>query len=117
MNTLSERYPDLVVICQPSNEFGKQEPDSGKELYDRIRREFSDEKYGLVLLDKAKVNGDDATPLYKYLKKVLPGWWSGRIKWNFTKFLVDKNGIPRKRYGPQDSPFSFEDEIKKLLNE
>jgi len=117
LNALSKKYEDLVVIAQPSNEFGKQEPDSGEILCNRIRTEFlqPEPSKDIILLKKAHVNGDDATELFKYLKAVKPGWWSGKIKWNFTKFLVGRNGVPFKRYGPQDAPNSFEDDIISLL--
>jgi len=71
-----------------------------------------------MMLQKADVNGDNATPLFKYLQnhKNCPGILGfDKIKWNFTKFLVDKNGIPTKRYGPKTEPVKAEADIKKLL--
>ena len=118
LNALSKKYQDLVVIAQPSNEFGKQEPDSGEKLCTRIKTEFlqPEPSADIILFEKAKVNGPDATELFSYLTEVLPGWWNKKIKWNFTKFLVDRNGVPYKRYGPKDAPDSFEDDIIKLIN-
>jgi len=64
---------------------------------------------------KIEVNGDNAHPLYKYLKEKQHGTLGDFIKWNFSKFLIDKEGIPVKRYGPDKLPFDFEDDIVKLL--
>lgn len=67
------------------------------------------------MFDKVKVNGDDAIPLFKWLKEKLHGWFGNSIKWNFTKFLSDRQGKPIKRYGPKTAPFDIEADIKKLL--
>lgn len=67
---------------------------------------------------KIKVNGSDADPLYKWLKSAKGGALGlDAIKWNFAKFVVDKNGIPRYRHAPPDSPLSLVNEIEKLLSE
>lgn len=66
-------------------------------------------------MDKCDVNGPTATPVFAYLKQNLKGTFGNFIKWNFTKFVVDRSGVPHKRYGPKDSPFSFEDTLRKLL--
>jgi len=63
------------------------------------------------------VNGDDALPLFKYLKFKLPGIHPDSIEWNFTKFLIDRNGKPVSRKEPAENPLSFRDEIEDLLNE
>lgn len=67
------------------------------------------------MFSKIKVNGDDAEPLYKYLKSKQGGLLGSFIKWNFTKFLVDKNGQPVKRYGPNEDPFGFEKDLHKYF--
>jgi len=68
------------------------------------------------MFSKIKVNGADAAPLYKYLKRVQQGGMLGEdIKWNFAKFLVDRNGVPVNRYLPTTAPFSIEADIKDLL--
>ncbi|KAJ0389609.1 hypothetical protein ATCC90586_011275 [Pythium insidiosum] len=65
--------------------------------------------------EKRDVNGANARPVFAYLKEQLPGSFGNFVKWNFTKFLVDRNGKPYKRYAPKDLPFSFEEDIKTLL--
>nr|CAB3250829.1 glutathione peroxidase_like protein d precursor [Phallusia mammillata] len=69
------------------------------------------------MFSKIEVNGKGASPLFKFLQKHknTSGTLTNAIKWNFTKFLVDKDGIPRKRYSPQTSPLSMENDIKKML--
>lgn len=76
------------------------------------------EQFGVKfpMLEKSNVNGDKARPVFVWLKEQLPGTLGNSIKWNFTKFLVDRDGKPVKRYGPKDAPKSFEDTIKELLN-
>ena len=67
------------------------------------------------MFSKIEVNGKDADPLYKYLKKALPGTITNEIKWNFTKFLLDKTGKPIKRYAPTTKPEDITADIEKLL--
>ena len=69
------------------------------------------------MFSKVNVNGDNAIPLYKYLKSKVDGTFGNFIKWNFSKFLIDRNGIPVKRYAPTTNPRDIEDDIVKLLNE
>ena len=66
---------------------------------------------------KIEVNGDNADPLYKYLKKALPGTITNEIKWNFTKFLLDRKGKPVKRFAPTVKPEEITQDIEKLLAE
>ncbi|MAX68031.1 MAG: hypothetical protein CME66_13935 [Halobacteriovoraceae bacterium] len=69
------------------------------------------------IMDKVEVNGEHAAPLYTYLKEALPGiLGSKKIKWNFTKFLIDKKGTPYKRYAPLTKPSAIEADIKKLIS-
>lgn len=68
------------------------------------------------MMDKVDVNGSGAHPLFAFLKKELAGSFGSFIKWNFTKFLCDRNGTPSARFGPKENPFSFESEIVSLLN-
>lgn len=103
----------LEILAFPCNQFGKQEPGNAEEI-----REFCDLNFNVTfpLFDKVDVNGNDAHPLFDYLKSELPGLLgSKKIKWNFTKFLVDTNGNPVKRYAPQAKPASLESDIKGLL--
>jgi glutathione peroxidase len=67
------------------------------------------------MFSKIEVNGDNTHPIYIYLKKALPGILGSRIKWNFTKFLIDSNGKPIKRFAPTTTPESIEKYLKVLL--
>lgn len=101
----------LDIIGFPCNQFGNQEPKSNAEIADFVAQ------YGVKfkIMDKIKVNGSNANPLYKFLKKKLPGAFGNFVKWNFTKFLITREGLPYKRYAPNVSPLAFEDDIKALL--
>jgi len=119
LNILNNKYKDqgLVIIGQPCNQFGKQEPKEGKELADEIRNKYKAE---FMICERADVNGKNATELFKYLQnhKNCPGILGmNSIKWNFTKFLVNKSGVPVKRFAPKDEPFKAESDIVKLLKE
>ncbi len=115
LENLYKKYKDsgLVVLAFPCNQFGKQEPGSDSEI-----KEFCDLKFNISfpLFSKVDVNGDDAHPLFQYLKDSLPGILGSKaVKWNFTKFLVDKEGKPVKRYAPTDTPESIEKDIQAIL--
>lgn len=69
------------------------------------------------VMKKVKVNGDDAEPLYKYLKHKQSGTFGSSIKWNFAKFLIDKNGQPVDRFAPTTSPLDISSKIEKLLKQ
>jgi glutathione peroxidase len=101
------------VLAFPCNQFGAQEPGSESEI-----RSFCELKYGVSfpLFAKVDVNGDEAAPLFRYLKKAKPGLLGTEaIKWNFTKFLVDRQGNVVERYAPNVEPESIIDDIEKLL--
>jgi glutathione peroxidase len=103
----------LEVLGFPCNQFGAQEPGSEKEI-----ESFCELNYGVKfpLFAKIDVNGDGADPLYKYLKKEKPGLLgSEAIKWNFTKFLVDRKGRIIERYAPNVEPQAIAPDIEKLL--
>ena len=103
----------LEVLGFPCNQFGAQEPGSAEEI-----ESFCDLNYGVTfpLFAKIDVNGNGAAPLYKYLKKEQPGLLgSEAIKWNFTKFLVDRNGKVIERYAPNVEPEAIAGSIEKLL--
>ena len=103
----------LEVLGFPCNQFGAQEPGTEKEI-----ESFCDLNYGVKfpLFAKIDVNGDGAAPLYKYLKKEKPGLLgSEAIKWNFTKFLVDRKGRVIERYAPNIEPQAIAPDIEKLL--
>jgi glutathione peroxidase len=103
----------LEVLGFPCNQFGAQEPGTEKEI-----ESFCELNYGVTfpLFAKIDVNGDGAAPLYKYLKKAKPGLLGTEaIKWNFTKFLVDRKGNVVERYGSNVEPQAMADDIQKLL--
>jgi glutathione peroxidase len=103
----------FAVLGFPCDQFGHQEPGDEAEI-----KSFCSLRYDVSfpLFAKVHVNGDDAHPLYKFLKSERKGLLgSEAIKWNFTKFLVDKDGNVVKRYAPQDTPESLEKDLAPLL--
>ncbi len=104
---------DFVILGFPCNQFGGQEPGSDQEIQD-----FCQLNYGVSfpVFGKIKVNGEEAHPLYKYLQQQLPGLaGSERIKWNFTKFLVDRKGKVVGRYASAVKPEELRSKIEPLL--
>jgi glutathione peroxidase len=104
----------LVILGFPCNQFANQEPGSAEEI-----SKFCTLNYNVdfPMFMKIDVNGDNADPLYKYLKTELPGTMGNEIKWNFTKFLLDRKGKPVKRYGSIVKPEDITKDIDKLLAE
>jgi len=103
----------LEILGFPCNQFGKQDPGSNDEIM-----EFCQLNYGVSfpMFGKIEVNGGGTDPLFKHLKKEAPGaLGTQRIKWNFTKFLIDTSGNVVKRYAPTDKPRAIEKDVKKLL--
>jgi len=103
----------LTILGFPCNQFGKQDPGSDDEI-----GEFCQINYGVSfpMFSKIDVNGPDTEPLYTHLKAVKPGvLGTKRIKWNFTKFLVNKDGDVVKRYAPTDKPENIRADIEALL--
>jgi len=103
----------LSILGFPCNQFLSQEPGTNQEI-----QKFCRLTYGVKfdMFAKINVNGDDAHPLYKYLKDKESGFMGTEfIKWNFTKFLVDRNGNVVKRYSPSTEPKELEKDIEKLL--
>ncbi|WP_062341760.1 glutathione peroxidase [Novosphingobium sp. CCH12-A3] len=101
------------VLAFPCNQFGGQEPGSADEI-----ESFCKVNFGLSfpLMAKIEVNGDNADPLYDWLKKEAPGVLGTKaIKWNFTKFLIGRDGKVVRRYAPTDKPESIAKDIEKLL--
>jgi len=116
LEELYEKYKDkgFAVLGFPSNQFGQQEPGPDSEI-----AEFCERNYGVTfpMFSKVDVNGDAAHPLFKYLtseKKGLLG--SEAIKWNFTKFLVGKDGKVVDRYAPTTKPEDMEKDVEKALS-
>lgn len=114
LEALYKKYKDkgVEILAFPCNQFGSQEPGTSKDI-----QEFCSINFGVSfqLFDKIDVNGDNAHPVYKYLTKAKGGIITDAIKWNFTKFLIDKNGNVVDRFAPQTTPESIEKEIDKLL--
>lgn len=116
LSELHEKYsgnsPPLSILAFPCNQFGGQEPGTNREV-----ELFSSSKYSVKfdMFSKVNVNGDDAHPLWKYLKYKQGGTLGDGIKWNFTKFLVNQEGQPVQRYSPTTDPASIEGDIVKLL--
>lgn len=116
LEELYEKYKDrgLEVLGFPCNQFGKQEPGGSSDI-----QEFCQVNYGVSfpMFEKIDVNGTNTHPLYSYLKSEKGGFLGSNIKWNFTKFLIDKNGKVVKRFGPIVKPESIESKIQSLLKD
>ncbi len=114
VEVLYQKYKDqgLIILGFPCNQFGNQEPGDEKSISEGCLINYG---VSFPMFAKIEVNGDGAHPIYKYLKKELPGFLGGRIKWNFTKFLVDANGKPVKRFAPTSSPEKIDKYLSKIL--
>ncbi|KRF83975.1 uncharacterized protein Dvir_GJ12858, isoform B [Drosophila virilis] len=115
LTDLKEKYGErgLTILNFPCNQFNSQMPEAdGEAMVCHLRDSKAD--IG-ELFAKVDVNGDNAAPLYKYLKAKQTGTLGSGIKWNFTKFLVNKEGIPINRYAPTTDPMDIAKDIEKLL--
>ena len=114
LENLYKKYHEkgLEILDFPCNQFGNQAPGSNDEIH-----EFCTLKYNTTFDQFAKVdvNGENEIPLYKFLKSEKGGIMGDKIKWNFTKFLVDREGNVVKRYAPTDTPDKIENLIKELI--
>lgn len=115
LENLYKKYKDkgLTILGFPCNQFGKQDPGSNGEI-----QEFCQLNYGVSFPMHAKidVNGDDTHPLFQHLKAAAPGiMGSQKIKWNFTKFLIDRDGKVVERFAPATAPEKIEEKIKTML--
>lgn len=114
LETLYQKYKDegLVILAFPSDNFMNQEPLSATDA-----KEHYNTDYGVTfnIMEKADIVGKSLHPLYKYLTEGKSGLLINRIKWNYTKFLVSREGDIKYRYAPQRAPFSFEEDVKNLL--
>jgi len=115
LEKLYQKYQDkgLVILGFPCNQFANQEPNDEKSI-----SEGCVINYGVTfpMFSKIEVNGENAHPIYKYLKKELGGLFGSKIKWNFTKFLIDSDGKPIKRFAPITKPEKIDDYLASILN-
>jgi glutathione peroxidase len=114
LSMLYQRYCDqgFEVLAFPCNQFRSEEPGTTEQILEYVKQFNANYQF----FEKADVNGAHARPVFTYLKAKLPGKFGNYVKWNFTKFLVDRNGMPYKRYAPTDSPLALEQDIQELLN-
>lgn len=114
LEKLYQQYKDkgLVILGFPCNQFGKQEPGTAKDISEGCLINYG---VSFPMFSKVDVNGENAHPLFSYLKSALPGFITNRVKWNFTKFVIDAEGNPVKRYAPITSPLKMEQLIVSLL--
>ena len=114
LQDLYEKYQEqgLEILDFPCNQFGNQAPGTEEEIVD-----FCQSRYGITFKQFAKieVNGDNAHPLYKWLKEQKGGVMGSNIKWNFTKFLVDREGNVVDRFGSATTPEKIDSKVKELL--
>ncbi|PTK39918.1 glutathione peroxidase [Staphylococcus haemolyticus] len=114
LQALYEKYKDqgFVILGFPCNQFGGQEPGSGVEANQNCKI-----NYGVTfpIHEKIDVKGENQHPLFRYLTDAAKGMLSEKIKWNFTKFLVDRDGNVVSRFSPQKKPAQIEKDIEKLL--
>ena len=114
LEALYKKYASqgLVVLGFPCNQFGKQEPGNADDIAQTCHINYG---VSFPMFEKVEVNGRAAHPVFRYLKDQLPGVLGGRIKWNFTKFLIGRDGQPLKRFAPFTSPEKMEATIVSAL--
>ncbi len=115
LEALQRRYGDkgFTVLGFPCNQFGAQEPGDAEEIANFCKLSYD---VSFPVMGKIDVNGDEAAPIYKHLKDEAPGLLGSKaIKWNFTKFLVDRSGKVVRRYAPQTKPEELTRDIEALL--
>ncbi len=115
LEKLYQKYQDkgLVVLGFPCNQFGNQEPGDAKSIEEGCLINYG---VSFPMFAKVDVNGKNAHPIYKYLKKELSTLLGSRIKWNFTKFLIDSQGNPIKRFGSTTKPEKIDNYLESSLN-
>ena len=114
LEKLYQRYREqgLVVLGFPCDQFGHQEPGSESDIKDFCELNFG---VSFPMFGKVEVNGDQAHPLYRWLREQKSGLLGGAIKWNFTKFLINKDGIVIDRYAPTTTPDKIAPDVEKAL--
>ncbi|GBP19186.1 Probable phospholipid hydroperoxide glutathione peroxidase [Eumeta japonica] len=112
LNELYDKYAEskgLRILAFPCNQFAGQEPGNSEEIVCFMK----DRKVKFDMFEKIDVNGDNAHPLWKFLKHKHGGVLGSFIKWNFSKFIIDKNGVPVERHGPNVDPAQLEKHLEK----
>ena len=115
LEALQRKFADqgFEVLGFPCNQFGAQEPGSAEEIASFCKLTYD---VTFPVMKKIEVNGAGASPLYDWMKAEAPGLMGSKsVKWNFTKFLVDRDGKVVRRYAPTDAPAAIEKDIQKLL--
>lgn len=114
LETLYQKYRDqgFVILGFPCNQFGQQEPGDAGEIAQTCQI-----NYGVTfpMFAKVDVNGTQAHPLFRQLTTMLPGWFGRSIRWNFTKFLIGRDGTPRRRFAPITKPEAIDAHIRAAL--
>lgn len=114
LEALHQHYKEkgLIILGFPSDQFMNQEPESNDSMEEACRI-----NHGVTfqLTQKCDVNGKNTHEVFQFLKSELSGFLGSKIKWNFTKFLIDKNGQPFKRYSPTTKPLTIQKDIERLL--
>lgn len=115
LEQLYQKYKDkgVVILGFPCNQFANQEPGDEKSILNGCVVDYN---ISFPMFAKVDVNGDTAHPIYKYLKNELKGLFGGVVKWNFTKFVIDANGNPIKRFSPFNKPEEIDKYLQTLLN-
>lgn len=114
LERLYREYGDrgLVILGFPCNQFGNQEPGDERSIAEGCLLNYG---VSFPMFAKVEVNGGNTHPIFRYLKRELSGIGGGRIKWNFTKFLIDREGRPVSRFAPVTPPEHIESDILELL--
>ena len=107
------QHNNFKILAFPCNQFGAQEPNNNENIL-----KFCEMKYGVTfsIMEKIFVNGENQHPVFKFLTNEKKGFLIKNIKWNFTKFLIDRKGIVRKRYPPTAAPSAIEKDLKIFFN-
>ncbi|WP_404341571.1 glutathione peroxidase [Pseudoalteromonas mariniglutinosa] len=115
LQALHEKYHQqgLIIVGFPCNQFGKQEPGDAKQIAQGCLINYG---VSFLMMSKVDVNGEHAHPVFRHLKSALPGFITRKIKWNFTKFLIGRDGNAIKRFAPLTKPQHIEAAIIKALN-
>jgi glutathione peroxidase len=114
LETLYQQYKDqgLVILGFPCNQFGQQEPGGAEDIAQTCQINYG---VSFPMFAKVDVNGKQAHPLFQWLTARLPGWFGRRVKWNFTKFLIGRDGQPIKRFAPITKPARLESQVRRAL--